>query len=337
MNDPLFYCAFRILASLSRGFIVIEVIKPGLLTSIQDRGRWGYQSYGVGIAGALDSFALTAANLLVGNPEEVAGVEITLLGPTLRFHRETIFALAGADLEPSLDGKAIPNWTCHLASFGSVLSFKARKSGIRTYLAVSGGIEVPPVMGSRSTYLLGRFGGLGGRALKARDSLPIPPPSENFRNYIGRTFPEYLRPPYQKNPSLRVVLGPFEEFFSEEGIQAFLSAAYTITSQSNRMGYRLQGVPIQRQKAGELITCGLANGTIQVPPDGQPILLLAERQTIGGYPIIATMIHADLSLIAQCAPGDQLSFSGVSLEEARTAYIQLWGNMEKFKQTANRA
>jgi antagonist of KipI len=317
--------------------MVIEVIKPGLLTTVQDRGRWGYQSHGVGIAGALDSFALTAANLLVGNPEGLAGLEITLVGPTLRFHRETIFALAGGDLDPSLDGQSIPNWTCHLASFGSVLSFKAPKSGIRTYLAVSGGIEIPPVMGSRSTYLLGRFGGLEGRALKAQDSLPIPPPSEDFRSLIGRTLPKGIRPPYQKNPCLRVILGPFEEFFAEEGIRAFLSAAYTITPQSNRMGYRLQGVPIPRQKTGELITCGLANGTIQVPPDGQPILLLADRQTIGGYPIIATMIHADFSLAAQCAPGERLSFSEVSVEEARWAYIQLWANMRKFKQTANRA
>ena len=311
---------------------MIEVIKPGLLTTIQDQGRWGYQRYGVGIAGPLDPFALAAANLLVGNPQGAAGLEITLFGPTLKFHRETIFALAGADLDPTLDGRSISGWTCHLAPSGSILSFRERKSGVRVYLAVSGGIDVPPVMESRSTYLLGRFGGLEGRALKTQDLLPILSPEENFRDLTGKVFSPNLRPPYQKNPILRVVLGPFDEFFSEEGVRAFLSNPYTVTPQSDRMGYRLQGVPIKRQKPGELITCGLANGSIQVPPNGQPILLLADRQTIGGYPIIATLIHADLSLVAQCAPGDQLRFKAISVDEARQAYLQLWGNLGKFKQ-----
>lgn len=308
---------------------MIEVIKPGLFTTIQDLGRWGYQGYGVGIAGALDPFALAVANLLVGNSEGAAGLEITFLGPILKFHRETIFALAGADLDPRLDGQAIPSWTCHLAPSGSILSFGSRKSGVRAYLTVSGGINVPPVMGSRSTYLLGRFGGLEGRALKAQDFLPIPSPQENFRNLTEKVFPPNLRPPYQQNPTLRVVLGPFNEFFSEEGVQAFLSTPYTVTPQSDRMGYRLQGVQIKRQKPGELITCGLANGTIQVPPNGQPILLLVDRQTIGGYPIIATLIHADLPLVAQCAPGDELCFSSVSADEGREAYIRLWGKMRR--------
>ncbi len=308
---------------------MIEVIKPGLFTTIQDLGRWGYQGYGVGIAGALDSFALAAANLLVGNPEGAAGLEITFLGPILKFRRETIFALAGADLDPRLDGQSIPSWTCHLAPSGSILSFGSRKSGVRAYLTVSGGINVPPVMGSRSTYLLGRFGGLEGRALKAQDFLPILSPQEDFRNLTGKVFPPNLRPPYQQNPTLRVVLGPFNEFFSEEGVQAFLFTPYTVTPQSDRMGYRLQGVQIKRQKPGELITCGLANGTIQVPPNGQPILLLVDRQTIGGYPIIATLIHADLPLVAQCAPGDEMRFSAVSADEGREAYIRLWGKMRR--------
>ncbi len=314
---------------------MIEVIKSGLFTTVQDLGRRGYQSYGVGIAGALDPFALSAANLLVGNPESAAGLEITLQGPTLRFHRETIFALAGADLEPRLDGSPIPNWTCALAPSGSVLSFKGRRNGVRAYLAASGGIDVPLVMESRSTYLLGRFGGMEGRPIKTQDQLPLFAPAENYRQLIGRVFPKDSLPSYQRNPTLRVVPGPFEEFFSEEGKEAFLSTPYTITAQSDRMGYRLQGTPISRQKKGELITCGLANGSIQVPPNGQPILLLVDRQTIGGYPIIATMIHADLPLVAQSAPGDELRFSAVSPEEGRQAYIRLWGNLKKLKQTAS--
>ncbi len=300
---------------------MIEVLKPGILTTIQDQGRWGYQSYGVGIAGALDSFALQAANLLVGNPEGAAGLEITLFGPALKFRDDALFAVTGGDLDPRLDGRPVSLWTCHYASPGSVLSLQTIKSGVRACLAVSGGIDVPPVMGSRSTYLLGRFGGLEGRPLKAGDMLPVPPPPKNFQKRVGKVFPPELRPPYRRNPTLRVVLGPFQEFFSEEGINAFLTSPYTITPQSDRMGYRLQGPPIARQKSEELITCGLANGTIQVPPNGQPIVLLADRQTIGGYPIIATLIQADLPLVAQSAPGDPLRFQAVSVDEGRAAYL----------------
>ena len=313
---------------------MIEVIKPGLFTTIQDQGRWGYQSYGVGIAGALDPFALSAANLLVGNPEGAAGLEITLQGPSLKFHREAAVAIAGADLDPKLEGQSIPDWACILVPSGSTLSFKGRKSGVRAYLAVSGGIDVPQVMGSRSTYLLGKFGGLEGRALRAQDLLPIGISSGNGRDFVGRSLPGELRPSYHKNPTLRVVMGPFDEFFSEEGKKTFLSTPYSITPQSDRMGYRLRGTPVPRHKKEELITCGLANGTIQVPPDGQPILLLVDRQTIGGYPIIATLIHADLPLVAQSAPGDQLRFCAVSPDEGREAYLQLWGNLKKFKHSA---
>jgi len=310
---------------------MIEVIKPGLFTTIQDLGRWGYQSYGVGIAGALDPFALSAANLLVGNPENAAGLEITVQGPALKFHRETTLAIAGADLDPRLDGQSIPNRTCVLAPSASTLGFKARKSGVRAYLAVSGGIDVPLVMESRSTYLLGKFGGLDGRAIKAQDLLPMGNPPANYRKGVGRSFPEEFLPPYRKNPTLRVVLGPFDEFFSQEGVRDFLSTPYTITAQSDRMGYRLRGIPITRHKKEELITCGLANGTIQVPPNGQPIVLLVDRQTIGGYPVIATMIHADLPLVAQSAPGDELRFSAVSPDEGREAFIRLWGELDRFK------
>ncbi len=309
---------------------MIEVVKPGLFTTIQDQGRWGYQAYGVGIAGAMDAWALAAANLLVGNPEGAAGLEMTIWGPSLNFYRETWFAVTGADLTPRLNGTPIPNWMGHRAPAGSLLSFGPRRRGVRAYLAVAGGLDVPIVMGSRSTYLLGGFGGLDGRPLKAQDRLSvgslaqIPEPLEGF------VFPENLRPAYRKDPRLRTVLGPFQDFFSPEGLAAFLSEEYLITANSDRMGYRLQGKAITRKKTGELITCGLANGTIQVPPNGQPIILLADRQTIGGYPIIATVIHADLSLAAQCAPGDSVRFDEVSPEEAREAYLSLWRPLKNF-------
>jgi antagonist of KipI len=309
---------------------MIEVIKPGLFTTVQDQGRWGYQSYGVGIAGAMDSFALTAANLLVGNPERAAGLEMTLLGPTLKFQRETLIAVTGADLTPRLDGIPLDNWKTHLAPPGSILSFGGRRNGVRAYLSVAGGIDVPPVMGSRSTYILGRFGGLEGRPLKAQDRLPIGVSVALWNSLVGRAFQENLRPPYQKYPRLRVILGPFQDFFSEEGITTFLSTDYLITPNSDRMGYRLQGSAVTRRKTGELITCGLANGTVQIPPNGQPIILLTDRQTIGGYPIIATVIHADLPLLAQCAPGDVVRFAAVLPDEAREAYLTLWNPLKNF-------
>ena len=155
-------------------------------------------------------------------------------------------------------------------------------------------------------------------------------PAQALKPLAGQVFPETLRPPYRKNPRLRAVLGPFQDFFSAEGLAEFLSGEYLITSNSDRMGYRLQGKAITRQKTGELITCGLANGTIQVPPNGQPIILLADRQTIGGYPVIATVIHADLPLVAQGAPGDPLRFAAVSPEEGRAAYLALWGPLKNF-------
>ncbi len=310
---------------------MLEVLKPGLLTTVQDLGRWGYQEFGVGVAGALDSFALSAANLLVGNPENAAGLEITLLGPVVKFRYEALFAITGADLDPKLDEQPIPNWTCRAAPAGSVLTFGRRNSGVRAYLAISGGIDVPLVMGSRSTYLLGKFGGFEGRPLKAGDSLPLIKSGMIPKVQVGKIFPKEFRPLYRKDPLLRVVPGPFEEFFSDEGIQAFFSETYFITPHSDRMGYRLQGAAITRKKKEELITCGLANGTIQVPPNGQPILLMADRQTIGGYPIIATLVHADLPLVAQCAPGDRLRFQSVSVDEGRQAYLQLWGRLEEFK------
>ncbi len=167
---------------------MIQVIKPGLLTTVQDQGRWGFQSYGVGVSGAMDAFALAAANVLAGNPEAAAALEITLLGPTLKFQQETFFAVTGADLDPTLDGTAIPNWVCHQAPAGSVLSFGGRRMGVRAYLAVSGGIDVPPVMGSRSTYLLGRFGGMQGRALRAGDLLPQTRASKSCRTILSEEF-----------------------------------------------------------------------------------------------------------------------------------------------------
>jgi len=177
---------------------MIEVIKAGLFTTVQDNGRWGYQGYGVGVAGAMDNFALSAANFLVGNAEGAAGLEMTLLGPTLKFHQETILAITGADLDPQLKGESIPNWTCHFAPSGSTLSFGGKKKGVRAYLAVGGGIGVPPLMGSRSTYLLGHFGGLEGRALKGPPAHS--PSGRGIAQSCRQGFPGKKPTPLPKEP-----------------------------------------------------------------------------------------------------------------------------------------
>ena len=301
----------------------LEILDAGFLTTIQDLGRFGYQRLGIPPAGAMDPFALRAANALVGNEPGEAGLEITLMGPRIRFTEACIIAIAGADLDPRIDGAQVDGWKPLLVRAGSILGFAGRRSGVRAYLAVSGGIAVEPWLGSRSTYLMASVGGLEGRALRAGDRLPIGraaiTPSALSRPPIA---PEH-RPPYSSNPTVRVVLGPHADRFTEEGIRDFLAGSYEITSDSNRMGYRLEGPRIAHSRGPDIISCGIPLGGIQVPGNGQPIVLMADHQTTGGYTMIATVIQADIPLVAQCLPGERLSFRAVELEEARAAYRRL--------------
>lgn len=296
--------------------MTLAVVRPGLLTTVQDLGRAGYGSLGVPPCGAMDAPALRAANRLVGNPDDLAGLELTLAGPELRFEGEAWIALAGSRFECDLDGAPAP-WAESLAvRRGQRLRIGRSLEGARAYLAVAGGFDVPRVLGSRSTCLTAGFGGIEGRALRAGDRLPLGSPRAPRR----RRLRGGVLPAYAAQAELRVVRGPQSDAFTEEGDRAFFAAAYRVSARSNRIGLRLEGAPIERSRAADLLPEGLAPGSIQVPADGQPILLGPDRPTTGGYTKIATAITVDLGRAAQAKPGDRLRFAEVSVEEARRLY-----------------
>jgi antagonist of KipI len=297
---------------------MIEVLDGGMLTTLQDLGRYGYQRYGVPVSGALDLFALRTGNRLVGNADEAAGLEITLIGPRLRFLSPTVIAMTGADLDPRLDDHNVPMWQSVAVNEGATLTFGDVRDGVRAYLAIAGGFNVPPVLGSRSTYTRSNLGGIEGRPVKAGDRLPVvsAPAIEGGRS---RRLPRRLVPTYGHRHALRVVLGPQDDAFSEEGVRAFLSSTYQVSEQSDRIGYRLKGPTIAHKAGPDIISDGIPFGAVQVPADGQPIVLLADRGTTGGYTKIATVISADLPRLAQAMPTDEVTFGRVSLEDANRA------------------
>ena len=295
---------------------LLEVLDGGILTTVQDLGRTGYQRYGVPQSGALDSYALRVGNILVGNPDGAAGLEMTLAGPRLRILADTVLAVTGADLQPRINDAPFPTWHATPAPAGSVLSFGDMARGMRAYLAVAGGIDVPPVMGSRATYVRARLGGLEGRSLRPGDLLPAAWEGPLDR-VDGRRLPDEGVPvPQMPFPVLRVVLGPHTDAFSPDGVRTFLDAAYTISPQSDRTGYRLQGPAVEHSGRADIVSEGVPLGAIQVAGDGMPMVLLADRGTTGGYTKLATVISVDLPLLAQATPGDVVTFQSVSLEEA---------------------
>ena len=297
---------------------IIEVVDGGMLTTVQDLGRYGYQRYGVPTSGAMDLFSLRAANRLVGNPDEAAGLEMTLVGPRLRFVAPATIAVTGADLGARLDGAALPTWQSVLLEPGAELWFAGPQSGVRAYLAVAGGVDVPLVLGSRSTYTRSRIGGLEGRKLQAGDVLHIPGGRPVL---LGGTLhlPAPHRPVWGHAHALRVVLGPQDDRFTAAGIKTFLASTYTVGPQSDRMGYRLSGPRIEHLRGPDIISDGTPFGAVQVAGDGVPIVLMADRGTAGGYTKIATVIGPDIPTLAQAVPGDTVTFESVGLAEAYAA------------------
>ncbi len=304
--------------------MALEVLEGGMLTTVQDLGRYGYQRYGVPVAGAMDPFALQAANALVGNSLDKAVLEITITGPILRATESCLIAVTGADLSFRVNGRPLPSWMAVFVRRGWIIEFGERKSGCRAYLAVAGGIDVPSIMGSESTYLRGGFGGFQGRALKEGDLIPLGQTALHLPNLAGRAFPSDRIPEYSDTPEVRVVLGPQDDYFTEEGIAAFLSSEYKVGPASDRMGYRLQGPEIAHQGRADIISDGIALGSVQVPADKQPIVMMADRQTTGGYPKIATVISADIPLLAQCLPGDgTVTFQAITVEDSQACYREM--------------
>ncbi len=307
-----------------RGAAMLEVLEPGFLTTVQDAGRTGWARYGVPPSGPLDAAAFAAANVLVGNGRGAAVLEITLTGPTLRVQRECLIAVCGATFDLWVGTLPVPLWHAVYVRAGQIITFGARRGGARAYLAISGGIALPPFLGSQATYLPGGFGGMDGRALRAGDRLPLGVnAARNPAQRAGHVWPTDHRPPYTPQPTLRTVLGPQDDYFTAEGVATFLNSAYQLTLDADRMGARLQGPPIAHGGPTGIVSDGLVNGSIQVPPDGQPIVMLADHQTTGGYPKIATVIRADLPLLAQLLPGDQVRFAAVTLEEAQMSDLNI--------------
>lgn len=296
----------------------IEILDPGLLTTVQDRGRYGYQRYGVPVSGAMDEFALRMANVMAGNDQNVAALEVTVRGPKMQFHSSTSIAVTGADVSPRVDGRSIPMWESLEIEEGSVLEFGDLRDGMRAYIAVRGGIDVPVVMGSRSTYLKGRFGGLEGRALKVGDILSTLP-AEPDTTLPKRLPRNYTAPVYGGIHRLRVVLGPQDHAFDSNALSKFLSSRYRVHSDSDRMGYMLDGPKIEHLDGADIVSDGNPPGAIQIHGDGIPRILLSDRGTTGGYTKIATVISVDLSGLAQALPGQSVSFRQVTVEEGQEA------------------
>jgi len=308
--------------------MTMHILKPGMLSSFQDEGRTGRQPLGVSVVGAMDQRAHRLANILVGNETDYASLEITLTGPTLQFTQACCLALCGADLSPMINGKPVAMNRPLVIRPQDTLQFGAKQHGTRAYLAVYGGFAIPDVLGSQSTYLRSHFGGWQGRALKRGDDIPLLRPL----NEIGKdgkglealalalwSVKLYLPGVIAGSTRARIRLIKSQQWdeFTPASREALLNASYRISPDSERMGYRLQGPEVLMTKPRQMISEATTFGTIQVPAGGQPIVLMADRQTTGGYPKIAYVATVDLPLLAQMGPGDTIQFELVSLETAQ--------------------
>ena len=307
---------------------MVKVIEPGLLTTVQDLGRFGWYHIGMPPSGAMDSFAFRVANLLVGNAEDAAGLEITYVGPTLEVQRETLVAVTGAEISFSINNRAAALWHAHHVAPGDRLLLGGITKGARAYLSVAGGIAVPLLLGSRSTYMLGRFGGIEGRKLQAGDQLPLRETSLKF-TMLGRRLDPLLLPIPSQEREVRILMGMCSYRVKDESLADFLAATWEVSTEADRIGYRLKG-PTFQFKGGEqpfgagsdpsnVVDLGYPVGSVQIPGGLEAILLLNDAVTGGGYTTIGTVIKADLDRIAQTSPGSKIRFRSVDIEEALRA------------------
>ena len=296
----------------------VKVIIPGALTTVQDAGRYGYQSSGIQTSGVMDHKAYEEANALVGNTGGEAVLEATLFGGMMEVTADTVAAVTGADMEPKVNNVPCGMNRPVLLRAGDILSLDMAKSGCRSYIAFAGGVDVPVVLGSRSTNMKCRMGGYKGRPLQTGDAFETglwgEEAAERYEEVRDRSFPAEA---YTSPIEVRVIEGPQAEYFTEKGKETFYSARYTISDQSDRMGYRLEGEAIESVDGTDIISDGIAFGAVQVPASGRPIVLLADRQTTGGYAKIATVCSFDIPRLVQGKPGDTVCFRRISLEEAQ--------------------
>jgi antagonist of KipI len=311
----------------------IKIIKPGLLTTIQDNGRFGYRKEGIIVSGAMDGWALRIGNLLTGNDEKEAGLEITQQGPVLFFEAPQLIAITGADLSPTINQQPVPLWRPVFVNKGSVMEFGKPHKGCRAYVTFAGGLPIPQILGSRSTYLHARIGGWQGRALQQGDIIPFNKeytllPLSDMRGHKNAftatrwTISPDLLPMYEKDPVIRMIKGPEYELFTEESKDYLTNSSFQISPQSDRMGYRLKGPALSLKTPGEMLSTAVTFGTIQVPASGSSIILMADHQTTGGYPRIGQVVSADFSRLAQAPACSFISFQEVSLKEAQQLFIR---------------
>ena len=307
------------------------VESTGVLTTVQDLGRLNAVSAGVQAGGAMDRFAHSAANLLVGNDPGLATLECTLTGPALVAEHTCLIAIAGADFDPRVNGAPVSPWTSLFLGPGDRLTFAGRRNGARMYIAVAGGFEADRWLGSLSTNLLAGRGGREGRPLKAGDTLRVAGEARK-PGVAGRRMPEQLRPEYGDH-TLHAVAGPHLKRLDPDGRRLLFQATYRVGRDSDRMGYRLEG-PQLIATGDELLSFGLVAGAVQMPSSGLPILLMADHQTAGGYPVVATVVSASLPIAAQLLPGDELRLADITVERAQTMRRALAGALETLREGA---
>ena len=310
------------------------VVRAGFLTSVQDLGRTGFRQFGVTTGGALDSFALRVANLLVGNDEAAAGLEITFGGLQLHFQEERIVAWCGGEFDVRVGQTALPAGHAALVHAGDELKFGRPEIGCRAWLAISGGINAPSVLGSRSTDLRANFGGFDGRALRDGDILPLlqkPQSTPTAAGISSWSAPHDWVSPAKRKPMLHFLRGVDWDRFNDVMIQRFMTESFAVSADSDRMGVRLDDPELKREDDVDLISEAVAPGTIQVPPSGKPILLLGDCQTIGGYPKIAHVIRVDLGIASQLRAGDRVRFSEISLADAHYLLLERERELERFR------
>ncbi|HSL31806.1 MAG TPA: biotin-dependent carboxyltransferase family protein [Anaerolineales bacterium] len=309
--------------------MTLEVIEISGLATIQDSGRVGWRRFGVPASGPMDPFASRAANALVENPVEYAVLEIGLGDATFQARQDCLVAVTGMGYKLSSYIWEFPLWTSFFVRAGWKIHLNKTDTGMWAYLAVTGGIQTQPVLGSRSTYLRGGFGGLEGRQLQAGDIIPTGKLPLLPYELAARTFTEEARPDYQENPVIDVIMGPQTSYFRDESVELFLSSEYSISLTSDRMGYRLEGPTLIHRTKVELISEGMAYGAIQVPAGGQPIVMMPDGPPTGGYPKIGTVSSADLPLLAQCLPNkSRLRFRETTVDRAQEKYRQFMRNLQ---------
>ena len=301
----------------------LKVRRAGMLTSVQDLGRWGFQSSGVPVAGAMDLPALRIGNAMLGNPEGAAALEVTLLGPELEVCGGGAAVFAGADLGFSVNGRAVGSWRVVELKSGDVISFTGPKNGCRGNLCFAGGVGVPLVMNSRSTYMRAKIGGFEGRALKNGDVITTGEPSPLWKRLDGFILPSELNPALPADAPLSLMTGLQEDLFTEEGIATLFSSEYTITSESDRMGCRLDGAKIEHVKGGDIVSDGVPLGAVQIPSHGMPIVMLADRQTTGGYTKIGVLTPLSIEALVQKMPGSAVRFRKASIDDGTAEQMKI--------------